>query len=345
MTQPATGPAAPAHRAALEAWLATAVSAERATILGLEKLGGGAIQENWALEVRVEGGPSAGTHRWVLRTDAPSPVAASLTRMQEFALLSAAHGVGVTVPTPIGACTDAGVIGRVFYVMQRVEGTAAGHVLVRDDKWRGDRVALAHRLGAELARIHTIRPPHPPLAFLPVPAGAPALAAVARHRRWLDTYRDPRAALEWGLRWLERHAPPAPAQLTLVHGDFRTGNYMVDASGLTGILDWEFACWGDPLEDIGWFCAKCWRFGADAREAGGIGAREDFYRGYESVAARAIDRDAVAYWETMAFARWAVVALMQGERHVSGAEPSLDLALTGRRIAELEYELLLRTRP
>jgi hypothetical protein len=47
----------------------------------------------------------------------------------------------------------------------------------------------------------------------------------------------------------------------------------------------------------------------------------------------------------MAHARWAVVALQQGERHVSGEEPSLALALTGRRIAELEYELLLGTAP
>ena len=58
-----------------------------------------------------------------------------------------------------------------------------------------------------------------------------------------------------------------------------------------------------------------------------------------------IDAAAIAYWETMAHARWAVVALQQGERHVSGDEASLALALTGRRIAELEFELLRRTSP
>ena len=51
------------------------------------------------------------------------------------------------------------------------------------------------------------------------------------------------------------------------------------------------------------------------------------------------------YWEVMAHARWAVIALQQGWRHVSGAERSLDLALTGRRNAALEYELLLMTPP
>jgi hypothetical protein len=51
------------------------------------------------------------------------------------------------------------------------------------------------------------------------------------------------------------------------------------------------------------------------------------------------------YWEIMAHARWAVIALQQGERFVGGGEASLDLALTGRRIAELEYEMLAMIDP
>ena len=88
------------------------------------------------------------------------------------------------------------------------------------------------------------------------------------------------------------------------------------------------------------------RFGQTAREAGGIAGREPFYRGYERVAGRPIDRDAVAYWEVMAHLRWAVIALQQGERFISGGEPSLELALTGRLIpTELELEILAGTRP
>jgi aminoglycoside phosphotransferase (APT) family kinase protein len=118
---------------------------------------------------------------------------------------------------------------------------------------------------------------------------------------------------------------------------------MVDEHGLTGILDWEFAGWSDPLEDIGWFCAKCWRFGARDREAGGIGEREDFYRGYETVSGCRIDRDLVRYWEVMAHAAWAIIAIQQAQRHVSGEEKSLILALTGHIVPELEYELLTMT--
>lgn len=331
---------------AIARWLIGALGARSVQVQRFEKLEGGAIQENWALDVTVTGGRHAGRQELVLRTDAPSRVAASHPRAHEFVLLSAGHRAGVTVPEPIALETGTSPLGKPFYVMRRIRGTAAGHVLVRDDRWRGDRVALAERLGRELARIHTIVPGDAAadLDFLALPDRAPGAIGVEALRTWLDGYRCARPALEWALRWLERNAPPL-GRVCLVHRDFRTGNYMVDDQGLTGVLDWEFAGWGDPDEDIGWFCAKCWRFGATAREAGGIGARADFYRGYEAESGRAIDPAAIAYWEVMAHARWAVVALQQGERHVSGEEASLALALTGRRIAELEFELLESTRP
>jgi aminoglycoside phosphotransferase (APT) family kinase protein len=334
-------------RPGLARWLIAALGARAVQVLRFEKLGGGAIQENWALDASVTGGPHAGRLALVLRTDAASRVAASHSRLHEYAILDTAWRNGVMVPEPLGLDAEGSVLGKPFYVMRRLDGTAAGHHLVRDDRWQGDRVALAERLGRELARIHAIRPgpETAALSFLTVPDLPPGRALVRTMRNWLDGHHTRRPALEWGLRWLERHAPQPPAGLTLVHRDFRTGNYLVDDAGLTGILDWEFAGWGDPDEDIGWFCAKCWRFGADTREAGGIGARADFLRGYEAQSGRTIATAAIAYWELMAHARWAVVALQQGERHVSGEEPSLNLALTGRRIAELEYELLTGTAP
>jgi aminoglycoside phosphotransferase (APT) family kinase protein len=334
--------------AALARFLTGALGARAASVTRFAKLGGGAIQENWAVDATVQGGPrdtrQGGALALVLRTDAASGVAVSHDRAREFAILSAAHAAGVMVPEPIALCTDAKLLGKPFALMRRLAGTAAGHVITRDDKWHGDRVALAERLGRELARLHRVVPPRADLAFLALPEAPPALAAVAEYRAWLDSYRDPRPALEWALAWLADHAP-ATAQIALCHRDFRTGNYMVDDAGLTGILDWEFAGWSDPDEDIGWFCAKCWRFGQNAREAGGVAPRPAFLRGYEAESGRTVDPARADYWEVMAHARWAVIALQQGERHVSGAESSLDLALTGRRIAELEWELLRLTRP
>jgi len=178
------------------------------------------------------------------------------------------------------------------------------------------------------------------LDFLPLPGAAPALHRIATYRGYLDELPDPNPTLEYALRWLELRAP-VTVDLVLCHADFRTGNYMVDGDRLTGILDWEFAAWSDPMEDIAWFCARCWRFGAWEREAGGIGEREAFYHGYEAESGRAVDRDAIPYWEVMAAVRWAVIALQQGERHLSGGEESLELALTGLRAPEMELDVLM----
>ncbi len=343
MTEAAAGAPA-ARRAELAAYLAGRAGAARAEILAVEALAGGAIQENWGLRVRFARGPEAGERDLVLRTDAVSGVAYSHSRPREFALLKAAFEAGVLTPEPLWLCEAEAPLGKPFYVMRRVPGTAAGHKLVRD-AGLGDGAALAEQLGAQLATIHAIRPPRADLAFLGPPPEQPAEDAVAGFRAALDALPTVQPALEWGIRWCALQAP-ASEEITLVHQDFRTGNYMVEAGRLTGILDWEFCAWGDPLADIGWFCAKCWRFGRNDREAGGIGPRAAFYRGYAGVSGRAIDAERVAYWEVVAHLRWAVIALQQGERFAGDGEASLDLALTGRvRPLELAMEILEQTPP
>jgi aminoglycoside phosphotransferase (APT) family kinase protein len=142
------------------------------------------------------------------------------------------------------------------------------------------------------------------------------------------------------MRWLETHML-SPSEPVLCHRDFRTGNYLVDGVGLTAILDWEFAGWSDPSEDIGWFCCKGWRFARLDREAGGIAERRPFYRGYEDESGRRVDPHRVWFWEVLANIRWAIIALQQHDRYMIGGERSLDLALTGRRATECELEILM----
>jgi aminoglycoside phosphotransferase (APT) family kinase protein len=270
-------------------------------------------------------------------------VAISWSRAQEFRLLETAFRAGVTVPEPIALCEDPAVLGRPFYLMRRVAGEARGHKLVRDPAIRAEGEALAARLGAELARLHRLAPPVPGLDFIPVPDRPAALWRIAEYRRHLDALRAHEPVLEWALAWLERHSPQGQ-RLCLVHADFRTGNYLVDGGELTAVLDWEFAGFSDPHEDLGWMLAKYWRFGAYQLEAGGIGTRDAFLGGYEAEAGHAVDRSTVPYWEVMATVRWAVIALMQAARHFDGHEDSLELALTAHVLPVLELDLLTRVR-
>src|SRR5690242_6880243 len=223
------------RRAALACFIACAAGAGAAEITSLAPLRGGAIQENWAVDARFSGGRLPGEQRLVLRTAAPTGVVSSLDRLEEFAVLRAAFAAGVTVPEPLFACGDPAVFGKPFFVMRRVEGTAAAHRITRDDNLDAALPTIAERLGRELARIHSIRPPRPDLAFLPAYEAVGPLRQIAGFRAYLDRHPAPRPVLEWGIRWLETHAPP-PADPVLCHHDFRTGNYMLDGAELTGIL-------------------------------------------------------------------------------------------------------------
>jgi aminoglycoside phosphotransferase (APT) family kinase protein len=324
----------------LARFLAAASGATACEITGLTPLSGGSIQENWGIDARFSRGRLDGDQRLVLRAAAATGVPSSLDRLQEFAVLQAAFEAGVTVPEPLFACADPAVFGKPFFVMRRASGTAAAHRITRDPALAPVLPAIAERLGQELARIHIIRPPRPDLGFLrPYQESGPA-QQIAGFRAYLDSRPAPRPVLEWGIRWLEMQTP-APVPPVLCHHDFRTGNYLLDGARLTGILDWEFAGWGDPHEDVGWFCSKGWRFARLDREAGGIADRAPFYRGYENESGTVIDPLRVRFWEVLASVRWAVIALQQSDRHVLGGERSLDLALTGRRASECELEILM----
>jgi len=160
------GAAAEDRRAALARFLAEASGAVAVELTGLTPLRGGAIQENWAVDAWFSGGAFAGEQRLVLRTAAPTGVAASLGRLEEFAVLKAAFAAGVTVPEPLWASDDPEIMGKPFFTMRRVEGTAAAHRITRDPALDPALPAIAERLGRELARIHAIRPPRADLAFL-----------------------------------------------------------------------------------------------------------------------------------------------------------------------------------
>jgi aminoglycoside phosphotransferase (APT) family kinase protein len=327
-----------ADKLAIEQWLSKKTG--KPVSLGeMRALSGGAIQENWAVDIDLGDEQIAA----VIRCDAPSSVSDSLSRKQEFALLKAAFASGVTVPGPLWLGDD-GVLDRDFFIMRRAAGTAAGHRLVRDASLAADRPALVRQLGKELARIHSIRPPREDLAFLAVPEMHPAALFIRESRHFLDDYHSAYPALEWGLNWLEQQMPPLEP-LCLVHRDFRTGNYMVNDKGLTAVLDWEFTAWSQPLEDLGWLCARCWRFGQvdDAYAVGGIGHRDDLFAGYAEVSGRLPTAEDVFYWEVFAHLRWAMIAIKQGERHLSGKEPSLELALTAHIVPELELHILRMT--
>ncbi len=299
-----------------------------------------ALRPGWLVGTTVGGAPS----QFMLRFDAPPEAGHRHGRADEVAILELARSHGVAAPKLIAHCDDEAVLGARFALFEAARGVCFGLQVVGDLSLGGDRRALTDRLGRELARIHRIVPPHPRLSALAAPDPSASAAAIADLRRRLDRLRLGRPAIEWGLRWAELDAP-TPGTTSLVHGDFRTGNYLVDQAGLVAIGNWQSARWGDPWSDLGCFCAECWRFGRTDLEAGGIGTREEFYQAYEDESGVGIDDEAVRHWEVLALVRQAVSVLELAARIRGGAVPTLETVLAGRSAGELELAIVHATAP
>jgi aminoglycoside phosphotransferase (APT) family kinase protein len=324
----------PPPSAALLDFIRASSGAESVRAARLEPLKGGAVLRHWRLDLDLRGGAFAGAQSWVLRMDGATQLGLGLTRAREFALQRALFRAGLKIAEPLFMCCDDSVFGAPFFLMRWLPGEARGDAVVSAGTSEDLAVALAH----ELARLHALDLGCG-LRFLGTPPADAAATRIAELAHHLAADEDPHPVAQWALRWLERRKP-APQSVVLCHGDFRTGNYLVDGGALAGVLDWDFAQWGDAHEDIGWFCSRHWRFGALAREAGGIAPRAVFYRAYEEAAGRVIDPRRIHYWEVTAALRWFVIALKQRDRFLRHGERSLDLALTGRRVAECELEIL-----
>jgi len=307
-----------------------------AELTALDRLPGGASRESWLVRVRHHGTEET----LVLRCDPPGHVIES-SREGEAALLDAAAAAGVPVPRVRWVERDASVLGAPFFVMDFVEGETIGKRLVRDPAFEHARTELPEQIARALARIHAIDVGLPALAFL-ARSGTGRTPAQIELERYRDVLRsmapEPHPVLELAIRWLGLRIP-RPEAPALVHGDFRIGNVIVGQEGLRAVLDWELAHVGDPLEDLGWFCVRSWRFGNDHQPAGGLCDRERFVRAYEEARGARVDRAAVRWWEIYGNLKWGVICIMQAQTFLRGV-PNVELASLGRRTAEMEWELL-----
>ena len=297
---------------------------------GLRRCSGGASRETWALDAT----DSRGTvHELILRRD-PAGQTNADNRAAEYAVLAAADAGGVAVPKVRALLAADDNLGAGF-LMDRVDGETIPRRILRDDEFAGARDRLTAQAGAVAARIHAVDP-----NLLPKLPTMGARGQIDQQRNYLDAFDEPHPALELGLRWLDDHAPPERTPPALVHGDFRNGNFIVGTDGIRAVLDWELAHLGDPIEDLGWLCVKSWRFGNAERVAGGFGSLDDLLTAYADAGGTAADEDSVRFWVVLGTVKWGVICAGQTLVHVNGIVRSVELAALGRRVAEMEWDLL-----
>lgn len=283
-------------------------------VTGLERLTGGSSREVWAFE--------AAGRNLILLTDPPGERRGGGAAF-EAGVIRAARSAGVAAPEVI-AVVPGGL------VLQRLDGETVPRRILDALTTGPAGPRLARQCGDALGRLHTVDPG--------AVAALPDEDRLVEYRATLDRLDPDRPVLELAYGWLLEHRPPH-RRTTLTHGDFRLGNFVVDGDGLVGVLDWESAHRGDPLEDLGWIAVRSWRFRGPG-VVGGFGGVQDFLDGYRAAAGVDVSDADFAWAVVLGTWIWAVGCLQQADRHLSGTTRSIDLALVGRRVVEVEHDLL-----
>ena len=305
------------------------------TIHDLQRLTGGANKTTWSFDAEVDGG----RRPFILQIastrviDESNPIAIAsphLTAEEDARLMIAAVKANVPAPRVRAILEPADGLGD-GYVTERVAGETLATRILREERYSSARASMATQCGTILAAIHRI-----PLAEVPFLKRLEPAEHVAVQRMIVDYHEFRLPALELGLRWAAEHAPKKTRH-TVVHGDFRAGNFIVGEEGIRCVLDWEIGQSGDPMQDLAWVCVKTWRFGGK-NPVGGFGMREDLFAAYEKAGGQTVDPEHVRFWEAYGSVKWAIGCLSLGTRGIE--ENGIERCAIGRRIEEPLWDFL-----
>lgn len=236
----------------------------------LSRIHGGASRQTYAIDLAFTEGNTDKTLRVIMRRD-PVDSLIDTERKVEFAAIRSMEGAGLPVPKALFLEEDRGPLGAPFFVMERVTTgvAAAPFQLEALDPYR---VQLGRQMFAQMGAIAALDPAGSPLSEA-IDMPTPETCWQRELDYWegeIDKHaRKPEPITKAAIRHLRRN-PPLPAQkLSIVHGDYRIGNFLHNEKGkITAILDWEMAHIGDPYEDIAWCTDLLWSGGDVARAAG-----------------------------------------------------------------------------
>lgn len=263
----------------------------------------------------------------------------------EAAVRDLAEANGVPVPHIHATTVDPSYVGGPFFVSDRVDGETIPRRVLRLVQETGIGDKVAEQLGEALGRLHAVDPALAPADLADPGPGDPAATALEGADEALSQLLQPRPAVALGMRWLERNLPGPPPRQTIIHSDARNGNLIISPDGLAAILDWEGTRRsGDPMEDLAWPSLRMWRFKEDEREIGGFAGIDPYLRGYEA-AGGTFDPERYRWWKTLGTLRWGLGLAGQTAAHLDGRFSNIVMAASGRRVPELEWDLLMLIRP
>ena len=155
---------------------------------------------------------------------------------------NAAAETSYPAPRVRHVCTDAGVLGAAFIVMDLMPGEP---MLTMPAGRISEMLADAH------VQLHRIDPASLVEELISAGLDKGAFSWPGQFRWFLRSMED--EGLRWteeGMGWLEKNEPTVPGRLSICHGDFHPLNVLVENECVSGVLDWSGFLVADPVYDV-----------------------------------------------------------------------------------------------
>lgn len=307
-----------------------------ATIRDLSRIPGGASRETYRFDAVVEGQVKP----LILRRD-PTGSLIDTDRRLEYLAFQSFHG-RAPVPEPIVLDMEGAELERPFFIMSRVDGGAAASPFTVQP-YGEHAQAIGEAFFSALGAIAATDPEGLPLTQAAVTPGSGESWRVALDH-WAGVIeadeQHPQPIVRAAIRRLRRAPPPPPTAVRVVHGDYRTGNFLHDGQGkILAILDWEMVHLGDPLEDLAWAIDPLWGHYDAARVAGMI-PRTEALAIWSKASGVPIDPAALAWWELFSAVKGQAIWTSAAREYRDGGFKDPVLAISGWYTARRHDEIL-----
>ncbi len=269
---------------------------------------------------------------FILQIGPPTGLFAPYSALPQVLALGSLQGSDVPVPRAFWHGGADSVFGAPFFVSQRLPGEVLLPWSIRRSP-AADAQALVTEFIDGLARIHACCWQDQPIAAL-----AKGLTVRDAALRQVDEWSAHIAAwserrfpmLTRAERWLRANAPVAP-RLSIVHGDYRIGNFLQQRGRITAILDWEMAHLGDPHEDIAWACLPM--FNGGSRELFGLVTRAEVFARYTATSGIPVSSQSVRFYEVFALYKSVAINLGAARCCEDGRYHDVRMAAMGTQVA------------
>ncbi|OGW15155.1 MAG: hypothetical protein A3G93_06165 [Nitrospinae bacterium RIFCSPLOWO2_12_FULL_45_22] len=306
------------------------IEADEISIKGLDKMTEGFSYETFSFQAEwVEKGERV-SKDFVLRMEPQAGVVEPYDIRPQYWALKLLGKTTVPVPKVYWLEMDPNVLRRPFFVMEKVEGEVPIPWGFQVHECYNDpvkREQMGKNLIEVLAQIHRVDWKALGLdRYLEVP-GEGRNPARREIERWENNLRNFRVGSEpvlaEALLWLKENMP-VTNKLTIVHGDYRLGNFIWHNDHISAFLDWEMVGIGDPISDLAWLCMRDWS-PVDPTKVCNLLEKEDAYKSYQDFTGIEVNEEEVLYWKVLGHFKLAVIIICGVRAYLDKKNPDLRL--------------------